>query len=106
MLYTLDTRFAIDGAAVAPLARITPGYLPNKGARVTAKASAVLIDARSGFVYGKVEATSWRDENAAFWNSRTTIGDERRITERAAFELLLDRFGVLWQQVLDTRGSS
>ncbi len=104
LLYSLDTRFTVDNAEIAPLAVITPGFLPNKGARVTVKTSAVLVDVRSGFVYGMAEATSWRDQNAAVWATRATIEDERRITERSSFELWQERFGALWQRVIATHG--
>ena len=102
LLYSLDTRFTVDNADLAPLAVITPGFLPNKGARVTVRTSAVLVDARTGFVYGMAEATSWRDQNAAVWATRATIEDERRITERSSFELWQERFAALWQRVIAT----
>jgi len=104
LVYTLDTRFTVDQAEYDPLAVIKPGFLPNRGARVTAKTTAVLVDAASGFVYGKVEVSSWRDQNAAVWATRATIEDERRITERSSFELFVDKFASLWRDVVATYG--
>jgi len=104
LLYTLDTRFTIDQAEYAPLAVIKPGFLPNRDARVTAKTSGELVDVRSGFVYCKAETTAWRDQNAAVWATRTTIEDERRIAERASFELFVDKFASLWRDVVANYG--
>jgi hypothetical protein len=100
LLYTLDTRFTLNHTQLDPLAEISPGFLPNKDARVTTTTSAVLIDVASGFVYGSVEATAWRDQNAAVWATRTAIEDERRMTEHASFERMLDKFSALWHDVL------
>jgi hypothetical protein len=105
LLYTLDTRFTIDGAEYGQLAEIKPGFLPNRDARVTAKTAAALIDVHSGYVYGKLEAVSWTDQNAAMWATRTAIEDERRMTERASFELFVNKFASLWQDVVATYGA-
>lgn len=105
LLYTLDTRFTVDQAEYRPLTELKPGFLPNRGARVTAKTSGVLIDVRSGYVYGRLEASSWTDRNAALWATRAAIEDDRRMTERAAFELFVDKFTVLWGDVVATYGT-
>jgi hypothetical protein len=104
LLYTLDTRFTVDQAEYGPLAAIKPGFLPNRAARVTAKTSAELVDVRSGYVYGRLEATSWTDQNAAVWVSRAAIEDERRMTERASFEAFVGKFESLWNDVVTTYG--
>jgi hypothetical protein len=104
LLYTLDTRFTLDRTQLDPLAEISPGFLPNRNARVTTRTSAVLIDVPSGFVYGSVEATAWRDQNAAVWATRTAIEDERRMTEHASFERMLDKFASVWHDVLVNYG--
>jgi len=100
LLYTLDTRFTIDQAEYDPLATIKPGFLPNRNARVTTQTSAALVDVRTGFVYVKAETTAWRDQNAAVWATRTAIEDERRMTERASFEMFVDRFATLWRDLV------
>jgi hypothetical protein len=102
LLYTIDTRFTVDQAEYAPLTDIKPGFLPNRGARVTATTSGELVDAQTGYVYGRAEATVWRDQNAAVWASRGAIEDERRITERASFETFAQKFTDVWQDVLTT----
>jgi hypothetical protein len=102
LIYTIETRFAVDQAEYAPLTDIKPGFLPNREARVTATTRGELVDAQTGYVYGRAEATVWRDQNAAVWASRGTIEDERRITERAAFETFAQKFADVWQDVLTT----
>jgi len=105
LLYTLDTRFSVDQAKYDPLGVIQPGFPPNRAARVTVKTSAELVDVRSGFVYGRVEVSAWRDQNAAVWATRTAIEDERRMTERASFGRFVDKFETLWPDVLAKYGS-
>lgn len=100
LLYTLDTRFTLNHTQLDPLAEIPPGFLPNKDARVTTTTSAVLIDVATGFVYGSAQATAWRDQNAAVWATRAAIADERRMTEHASFERMLDKFDAVWHDVL------
>lgn len=102
LLYTIDTRFTVDQAEYAPLTDIKPGFLPNRGARVTAITSGELVDARTGYVYGRAEATVWRDQNAAIWANHVAIEDERRITEHASFETFVQKFADVWQDVLTT----
>jgi len=102
LLYTLDTRFTIDQADYVPLAVIQPGFLPNKATRVTTKTTAVLLDVPSGYVYGRLETTAWRDQNAAMWATRAAIEDERRMTERRSFERFVGKFASLWNDVVAT----
>jgi hypothetical protein len=102
LLYSLDTRFNIDSTNIDPLSMISPGFLPDKRARITTTASAVLVDVRTGFVYGVAESTIWREQNAAAWSSRSAIGNARQKTEVASFQSLLGEIENLWHIVVAT----
>lgn len=105
LLYTIDTRFTVDQAEYAPRTDIKPGFLPNRSARVTATTSGELVDTQTGYVYGRAEATVWRDQNAAVWASQAAIEDERRITERASFETFVGKFTEVWRGVIASYGA-
>jgi len=98
LLYTFDTGFYIDDAA-SPLTVLTLGLSPHKRIRVVTTASAVLVDVRTGYVYGAVDSTARRDNLASAWTDRDTVDRDRIKTEREAFEGLLSEFGTLWRRV-------
>jgi hypothetical protein len=100
LLYSIDTRFHVESADIGPLALLSLGFLPNKKAHVTATASAVLIDVRTGFVYGAAEASAKREQRATLWTSEAAIDDARLKAERGAFEGLLSEYDKLWRGVV------
>src|SRR5262249_15866147 len=55
MVYTIDTSFRVLGRRYGPLSTISLGIAPDRDAYITATASALLIDVRTGFVYGVAE---------------------------------------------------
>ena len=88
LIYTFNTDFFIDDA-LRPLTVVTLGLSPNKLVRVSTTASAVLLDVRTGYVYGACESTARRKQLASAWTSRDAVDRSRRKTEREAFEQLL-----------------
>ncbi len=98
LIYTFDTDFSSDDF-LRPLTVITLGLSPNKWVRVSTTASAVLLDVRTGYVYGACESTARRKQLASAWTSRDAVDHSRRKTEREAFELLLADFEKLWAGV-------
>ena len=67
---------------------------------MTATASALICDVRTGFVYGLTEATDRQDQMASHWNSHDAVDQSRRIAEREAFNKLLDKFENLWDGIV------
>ncbi|NOX59220.1 MAG: hypothetical protein GXP29_10230 [Planctomycetes bacterium] len=98
MLYTFDTDFFI-GDAMRPLTVFTLGLSPNKKVKVTTTASAILMDVRTGYVYGSCEATSRQNKLASAWTSGDAVDASRLKTEREAFDELLNEFEGLWKIV-------
>ena len=101
LYYTLDTQFQTD-THVAPLGLITLGIFPNKEAKVTCTASAVLMDVNNGYIYSVVEATSAQNQLANAWNSAEAVDQVRRRTEQEAFKKLVSQFKSEWTTVVMT----
>ncbi|MCL2647349.1 MAG: hypothetical protein FWD61_10165 [Phycisphaerales bacterium] len=101
LYYTFDTVFETE-TKVRPLGVITLGLFPNKNAKVTSTASAVLMDVNNGYIYSVVEATSSDHQLTNAWESENTIDEVRRRTERDAFDQLLKQFKAEWPIVLAT----
>ncbi|HEX8323402.1 MAG TPA: hypothetical protein VF595_05760 [Tepidisphaeraceae bacterium] len=99
LMYTFDTQFYVKDFA-APVTLISLGLSPNRRAYVTTTASAVLIDTRSGFVYGGAEATAKSDQLANGWTSEDAIDDTRLRTEKETFEKLVGELEKAWPDVV------
>lgn len=98
LVYTLDTTFKVEDAAV-PLSVVTLGLSPNQVARVICTASAVLMDTRNGYVYGVAEATDKQSQLASGWTSEAAVDQTRRRVEAKAFEKLVGDLEQTWTGV-------
>ncbi|HRQ63382.1 MAG TPA: hypothetical protein PKZ76_00715 [Xanthomonadaceae bacterium] len=101
LLYTVDTRFSVEGTDIGPLAIVSLGFLRNKRAHVTTTASAALFDVRSGFLYGVAESTAREERRASIWSSQQAIDSARIRTEAQSYGQLLDEFEKLWKGVVE-----
>lgn len=102
LIYTLDTAMGVKDL-MAPASVITLGLFPSQQAQVSCSAAAVLLDTRTGFLYGAVEATEHRRQAANLWTSEQAVDDARKAAERAAFEAMLDDFEDVWGEVVRRR---
>ena len=100
LLYSIDTRFHVESTDIGPLSLVSLGFLPNKKAHVTATASAVLIDVRTGFIYGAVDASAKNEQRATLWSTEAAIDEARLKAERGAFRGLLSEYDRLWRGVV------
>ncbi len=98
LLYTFDTRFN-TGTTIPALGVVTLGLFPNKEARVTSTASAVLLDTRTGYVYGVCEATAQTEQLANAWSTKDAVDQARRRAETRAFDSLVGEFEKVWTGV-------
>lgn len=98
LIYTFDTHF-FRGDVLRPLTVISFGLSPHKDVRVTTTASAILVDVRTGYVYGACEATARQTQLASAWTSSDAVDRSRRNTEREAFEHMLGEFEKVWNNV-------
>lgn len=101
LVYSIDTVFSIAGTPLDPLSIIKLGVLPNREARVTATTSGVLLDVRTGYVYGLAEATAWEHQRASVWATQAAVDKSRLKAERSSFEGFLSEFDAVWKGVVE-----
>lgn len=102
LIYSVDTTFSIGGKSLGPASMLSLGFLPNKSAKVTATVAGVLVDVRSGYVYGTTEASVTEEHRASVWSSAMIVDAARITAEEAAFTDFVDEFGKLWGGVVNT----
>jgi hypothetical protein len=101
LVYTLNTSFRVKDHDIGPFGVITLGFLPNQEAQVTATASAVVYDVRTGFVYGLAESTAHEKQIASIWTSQNAVDESRIKAEKKAFEQMLDEFAITWKGIVE-----
>ena len=106
LVYSIDTTFAVEGKSYGPLSLISLGLIPNKRAHVTATVSGVLVDVRTGYIYGTTEATAREDQRATIWSTEQAIDTSRVKAEGDAFEEFVVGFGDLWKSVVDVHAAT
>lgn len=99
MVYTIDTAFRIQGRGYGPLTAISLGLVPDRDAFVTSTASALLMDVRTGFVYGLAEGTAKASGLTNVWGVGDKIDGKRIEAEQQAFHLLLAEAAKTWAGV-------
>ena len=77
------------------------GLIPNKKAHVTATVAGVLLDVRTGYIYGTTEATSTQEQRATIWSTDVAIETARLKAEKEAFDGFVDDFERLWPGVVN-----
>ena len=98
LIYTLDTDFCSTDSST-PLSVISLGLAPTIKVRVITTLSALVMDTRTGFIYGILEETARNEQTAAVLTTQDAFDQLRQKTERQAFELFLDEFEVLWKNI-------
>lgn len=98
LIYTLETDF-YNRDSSTPLSIISLGLAPTIQVRVTTTISAMVMDTRTGYIYGILEETSRKEQAAAVLTTQNAFDELRQKTERQAFELFLDEFEVLWKNI-------
>ena len=106
LVYTVDTTFAVEGKSLGPLELISLGLIPHKKAHVTATVAGVLVDVRTGYVYGTSEATAEEQQRANLWSKYDAINSSRLKAEERAFDDFVDEFGRLWKGVVDVHAAT
>lgn len=102
LIYTIDTGFNIEHTDIGPFQVISLGLFPSENAVVTATASAVILDVRTGFVYGVAESTAKEQQRATPWGSSEAVDDARKQAEKNAFDKLIPEIEKTWQNILNT----
>ncbi|MGI9322942.1 MAG: hypothetical protein ACR2PJ_05090 [Pseudomonadales bacterium] len=100
LVYTIDTKYHVEGTPAAALSVLSLGMVPNKKVYVTATISGLLLDVQTGFVYGTAESTSKEYQRSTSWSVSEATDEARNKAERASFESFVDSFEKLWAGVL------
>jgi hypothetical protein len=106
LVYTVDTTFTVEGKSLGPLELISLGLIPHKKAHVSATIAGVLVDVRTGYVYGTTEATAEEQQRANAWSRHDAINKSRMAAEERAFDDFVDEFGRLWKGVVDVHAAT
>ena len=98
LIYTLATEFR-DNDVIPPLTTLSLGLAPNKRYKITSTASAILMDTKTGYIYGALEESQLRSGLTIAWGSSSAIEASRKKAEREAFEKLLASFQPFWNRI-------
>ncbi|WP_432799117.1 hypothetical protein [Poriferisphaera sp. WC338] len=101
LLYTFDTKSRVHDHDVGPLGLLTLGFLPNQESKANVVASLVLMDVRTGFIYGTTQAKSDAKRVSNSWLKDQARMDAEREAEKKAFEKMVVRFEELWAGVVE-----
>jgi hypothetical protein len=100
LLYTLDTSLRSgDVTTVAPLTTLTLGLGPTQKYQVSSTAAAVLMDTRTGYIYGTLEESQDRQGISTAWGSSQVMENAQRKAEREALDKMHSSFADLWARV-------
>lgn len=99
LVYTIDTVFREKDQG-GPVTLVSLGLLPTVIASVDSTASAILLDTRTGYLYGVAEGSCSESGRTNAWWSQATIDVFRRETERKSFDKLLGEFERTWDGVI------
>jgi len=104
VVFTLDTSFRVGGKSIGPLSVISLGLMRDRETIVNTTASAILVDVRTGFVYGVAEATATEKQATNAWNSIAAADQGRVNTEREAFDGLIRALDKTWANIVTEHG--
>jgi hypothetical protein len=105
LIYSIETSFHIEGTSLGPLSLITLGFIPTEEVFVTSTTSGLLVDVRTGFVYGVAEATTKEEQRTTIWNSKQTIDEARLKTEKQSFKNFIKEYKKMWLNTLKQYGN-
>jgi hypothetical protein len=98
LLYTFQTSYYTRDPAI-PVSMLTLGLSPNRKVNVSVNLSALVIDVRTGFIYGALESNERRSHITNLWQNRGAADAARRAAEQAAFEKLVGEFERFWPKL-------
>ena len=104
LVYSVDTSLYVDGKQLGPLSMISLGLIPNKKAHVTATVAGMLVDVRTGYIYGTTEASDTQEQLTTVWATEMAIEKARAKAETNAFEGFVGEFEELWGGVVGVYG--
>jgi hypothetical protein len=100
ILYTFDTSFHKNEASMA-LNIVSLGLSPTRRLYVNVSASALILDTRTGFIYGALESIEKQALTTNAWETKQSADRARRAAERAAFQKLVSALEKDWPLVVE-----
>ncbi|TAK96997.1 MAG: hypothetical protein EPO07_13925 [Verrucomicrobia bacterium] len=100
LLYTFETTFH-DNDRAPVLTKVTLGLSPLNRINIHVTASALVIDTRTGFIYGALETNEKKDVMGNNLISLDAVDHARRDVEKAAFKSLVGEFEKTWPAIVE-----
>ena len=94
LIYTVDTVFHVEDNSIGPSTLISLGIFRDRKAHIASTVAGVLIDVRTGFIYGTAESTALHAQATSVWNKEGIIDKARLDAERrgdAVYIVFADR---------------
>lgn len=99
LIYTFDTSFNREDDST-PLNVVTLGITPTQQTRIGSVASAILMDTRTGFIYGLADGQASFHARQNAWVTPAAIDNDRRKVEAEAFEKMVKNMTTTWHNVV------
>lgn len=100
LIYSLFTEVEMDGVPLGPVSIATFGMIPNKTATASVRASCVLIDVRTGFVYCSARASHQSTDLATRWRTCEAASSAIDAAQGEALDKLWDQFEPAWRETV------
>lgn len=101
VIYTLGTSARVDDFDIGPLGFATLGFAPNQFVKANTTAAAIIIDVRTGYVYGSAESTASDTKIANHWSQDDAVDDATNATERDAIQGLIPHLKNTWTGIVE-----
>lgn len=101
IVYTFDTSDSVEDH-LTPLSFLSLGLSPNVTADVTSTATAMLMDTKTGYIYGTAQATEKGHQLTNSWMITQAVSDAHRGTESACFKKLALALAKTWPTIVAT----
>jgi len=106
LIFTIDTSFRVDGKTIGPLSLVSLGMLRDRETVVTSTASAIVVDVRSGYIYGVSESSASENRSTSAWGTANAVDQSRQLTERDAFDGLARELRKTWRDIVSEYGNN
>jgi hypothetical protein len=100
LIYTMDTAFRTESTQIGPLQTIALGMFATENAIVTSTCSFLIMDVRTGFIYGTGETTAREEQRSNLWGTDDAADKARQAAETRAFEDGIAEVSKLWTSIL------
>ncbi|NKF22984.1 hypothetical protein [Solimonas marina] len=101
LAYTYDTHFEVDGKPQAPASKLKLGDAP-KNASIVSTASALFVDVRTGYVFGRASGSATVGDLGDAWHDAESLDAKRIDAENEAFKAMATQAEQVWARIAGT----